>query len=379
MSKKLRIGIVCYPSIGGSGIVATQLGQALCERKYEVHYISHDMPQRLGKMKNKCTFHRIHVPVYPLFRYPPYTLALATELTRLVDEVGLDLLHVHYAIPHSTSAVLANLMLQDKGRERIPIVTTVHGTDTELVGKEPVYKPAVEFSLNHCDALTAVSENLKKTTLESFDCRQDIRVVYNFVDPETFCPPEKEGFPRNGQQWQIAHISNFRPVKRILDVIRIFDCFAKCVPSRLLMVGDGPDRREAEDLVESLGLAKQVSFTGHVLEVESILRKTDVLLCTSENESFGMTVCEALASGVPVVATRAGGLPEVIEDGRSGILADVGDVDSMAEAVLQIIMQPELGMEIGRGARKRVLEHFSPDIIVPQYEELYEKLALAVL
>jgi N-acetyl-alpha-D-glucosaminyl L-malate synthase BshA len=371
----LRVGIICYPTIGGSGIVATSLGRALCERRYSVHFISHDLPQSLGKLKEHCRFHHIQVPVYPLFRFPPYTLALATELTRLVQEVPLDVLHLHYAIPHSTSAVLANMMLEDKGIRRVPLITTVHGTDTELVGKEPSYKPAVEFSLNHCDCLTAVSKSLKESTMEAFDCRRPIEIIHNFVDPEVFYPPEGNCFPRNPKYWQLVHVSNFRPVKRVLDVIKVFDTISSAASSRLVMVGDGPDRAEAENLVCSLGLSNRVIFTGRIVNVEKILRNSDVLISTSSSESFGMSIAEAMASGVPVVATEVGGVPEVIEDGVTGVLTTPGNLNEMAEAILSIISEPEKAQRMGKAGRSRVLSRFSPGVIVPQYEALYRQLA----
>jgi len=372
---RLRLGIVCYPAIGGSGIVATMLGKALCERKYEIHFISHDLPPRLHGLKDHCTFHHIDVPVYPLFRFPPYTLALATELMRLVQEIGLQLLHVHYAIPHSTSAVLANLMLKERGLQPVPLLTTIHGTDTELVGREPLYRPVVEFSLNHCDALSAVSNSLKKSTQETFDCRTEIEVIHNFVDTDWFQPPENDRFPRDGHCWQIIHVSNFRPVKRVLDVIKVFDSVANCVPCRLLMVGDGPDRPAAQELAASLGLSDRITFAGKELFVERLLRQSDVLLSASSSESFGMSVAEAMASGLPVVASRVGGVPEVVVDGQSGILTPPGCPDAMAEALLEILTQPDLAPALGRAARQRIVDHFSTSAIVPRYESLYSRLA----
>lgn len=375
MGDRLRIGIVCYPTIGGSGIVATQLGQALCEQKYKIHYISHDMPQRLGQLKHHCVFHHIHVPLYPLFRFPPYTLALATELARLAQEVSLDVLHVHYAIPHSTSAVLANLMLEDKGLRRVPLVTTVHGTDTELVGLEPAYRLAVEFSLNHCDALTAVSKNLRQNTLEMFDCRVPIEVIYNFVDTKLFHPPENTRHPRDSAVWRIIQVSNFRPVKRVLDAIQVFESIAKCISCELVLVGDGPERKVAEERVARLGLSDSITFSGKVLCVEEFLRQADILLCTSQTESFGMSIAEGMASGLPVVAPRAGGIPEVVLDGTTGILTDPGDLDALAEALLRLMTAPEEAERLGRAGRERIEQLFSPGVVVPQYEALYDRLA----
>lgn len=371
---KLKIGIVCYPSIGGSGIVATQLGQALCQLRYEVHFLSHDYPQRLGALKNHCTFHPIHVPTYPVFRFPPYTLALATELTRIIREVGLQLLHVHYAIPHSTSAVLANLMLEDLGLPRIPVVTTIHGTDTELVGQEPAYKAAVEFSLNHCDAVTAVSEYLKRSTLETFRCRKPIEVIHNFIDTQTFHPPMQDRLPRDGERWQVVHISNFRPVKRVTDIILAFNAIAQCLPCHLTLAGDGPERAVAQETVSTLGLSDKVSFPGKVLGVEALLAKSDILMCVSESESFGMSIAEAMASGIPVIASRVGGIPEVMIEGETGLLVSVGDVDRMAEALLGLMTQPERARQLGEAGRRRIEKHFSPQVSVPKYEALYRSL-----
>ncbi len=373
--EKLKIGIVCYPSIGGSGIVASQLGQALCQLRYEVHFLSHDYPQRLGALKNHCTFHHIHVPTYPVFRFPPYTLALATELTRIIREVGLQLLHVHYAIPHSTSAVLANLMLEDLGLPRIPVVTTIHGTDTELVGQEPAYKAAVEFSLNHCDAVTAVSDYLKRSTLETFQCRKPIEVIHNFIDTRVFQPPERNEFPRDGQQWQVIHISNFRPVKRIQDIILAFSAIAQCLPCHLTLVGDGPERAAAQETVTALGLSEKVSFPGKIQEVEEPLAQSDILMCVSESESFGMSIAEAMATGIPVIASRVGGIPEVMVDGETGVLVPVGDIDRMAEALLGLMTQPGRVQELGGAGRRRIENFFSPQVSVPKYEALYRSLA----
>ncbi len=313
---------------------------------------------------------RSHLSV---FRFPPYTLALATELTRIVREVGLQLLHVHYPFLTRVGG-LANLMLEDLGLPRVPVVHHHHGTDTELVGQEPAFKAAGEFSLNRCDAGTAVSENLTRTTLETFQCRRPIEVIYNFVDTQVFHPPERNEFPRNGEQWQVVHISNFRPVKRVMDIVLAFNAIAQCFPCHLTLAGDGPERALAQETVCSLGLSEKVSFPGKLLEVEDLLAQSDLLMCVSENESFGMSIAEAMATGLPGIASRAGGIPEVVEDGETGILVNVGDVDGMAEALLGLMTQPEGAKQMGEAGRRRIEERFSPQVSIPKYEALYRAL-----
>lgn len=369
----MRIGIVCYPSIGGSGIVATELGKSLCQLGHEIHFISYDIPQRLIDYHTRCKFHPIKVPVYPVFRFPPYTLALATEIARVTDEYDLDVLHVHYAVPHSTSAYLAKQMLAQRSGKDLTIITTLHGTDTDLVGKEPQYKDVVEFSIDACDGVTAVSEHLKRTTLAGFNITREIRVIYNPVNVNLF-------HPLNGKEKEtravktICHISNFRPVKRIPDTVRAFDLIQRCIPAKLILVGEGPERPMVEELVENLGLSGRVEFAGRVLYVERILQKTDLLLSTSDTESFGMSIAEAMSTEVPVVAYRVGGIPEVVADGETGYLVDPEDISGAAEAALQILTHPERHQTMGQAARQRVVENFSDELIVRQYLEYYNSL-----
>lgn len=381
----MRIGIVCYPTIGGSGIVATELGVQLYCRGHEVHFISYDLPERLlrdddGRFTVDCgscgagvlRFHHIDVPHYPLFRFPPYTLALATKLYRVVLEEHLDLVHVHYAIPHSTSALLAKQMLHANCGRSIKIITTLHGTDSVLVGQEPNYKDTVEFSINGSDAVTAVSESLRRQTLEMFTITREIDVIYNMIDTNVFQP--REGGAGVGWRLTVMHVSNFRPVKRPADAVRAFDLIARVVPSRLVMVGDGPERAAVQELARSLGLSDVVEFTGFSHGVSETLRCADVLLSTSESESFGLSIAEAMATGAPVVAYRVGGIPEVVEDGVTGVLVRPFDLAALAEAAVKILLCPALRARMGEAARRRIVERFSPAVILPRYEALYRSL-----
>ncbi len=319
-SDRLKIGIVCYPSVGGSGMVATVLGQELARRGHAVHFVSYDLPQHLDSNMQGFSFHHVDVPCYPLFRFPPYTLALASQIYMLGEAGELDLLHVHYAIPHATSACIAQTMLRANTDKDLPIVTTLHGTDTDLVGQDPLYKPVVEFSLSHCDAITAVSEYLKTTTESEFAIKgAEIEVIYNPIDTALFSPaPREDDSPC--RERIISHVSNFRPVKRIQDTIKVFDLVRNVIPARLRFVGEGPDRSLAEPLVERLGLSDHVEFLGKSLEVEKLIATSDLLLSTSGSESFGLTIAEAMSCGVPVVATRVGGVPEVLRDGIDGLI-----------------------------------------------------------
>ncbi len=373
----MRIGIVCYPSIGGSGIVATELGKSLCQLGHEIHFISYDIPQRLIDYHTRCKFHPIKVPVYPVFRFPPYTLALATEIARIAVEYDLDVLHVHYAVPHSTSALLAKQMLLQRNNKDLTIITTLHGTDTDLVGKEPQYKDVVEYSIDACDGVTAVSEHLKRSTLEDFNITKEIRVIYNPINTHLFHPlPNRK--VEDHECKTICHISNFRAVKRIPDTVHAFDLISRCIPAKLVLVGDGPEMPVVKELVESLGLSSRVEFAGRVLYVERILQKTDLLLSTSLTESFGMSIAEAMSCEVPVVAYSVGGIPEVAVDGETGYLVEMGDVSGAAEAALQILSYPERHRAMGQAGRKRVMENFSDDRIVKQYLDYYNSLTNGV-
>lgn len=368
-----RIAIVCYPGIGGSGIVATELGKELAHRGHDVHFVSYDVPQRLESFAGHFNFHHVDVPLYPLFRFPPYTLALASQLYDLAADGKIDLIHVHYAIPHSTAAYLAQQMLRERGIRDVKIVTTLHGTDAELVGQMPSYRPIVEFGLNTSHAVTAVSNYLRDITVEQLQVNCEIEVIYNPINTLLYRPAEPSSSPGSYIR-RLVHISNFRPIKRIHDVIKAFDLIRNVVPARLLFVGKGPDRSTAEVLVERLGLSEYVEFIGAVLYVDDILRRADLLLSTSENESFGLTIAEAMACEVPVVATKVGGVPEVVEDGVSGVLVPLGCIQSMTQAAIEILQNPELAREMGRAGRRRVMELFDQNRIVSQYEDLYARV-----
>lgn len=369
----MKIGIVCYPSIGGSGVVATELGRSLSRRGHTIHFFSYDVPQKLENATEEFHFHHVDVPLYPLFRFPPYTLALAASIYEMSQSDPLDLLHVHYAVPHSTSAFIAKHMLCSRKNQKLKVITTLHGTDTELVGQMPSYKSVVEYSIDVSNAVTAVSEYLRRSTLQQFNIQNDIQVIYNPINTRVFSPaPESERQLHSKKV--IVHISNFRPVKRVYDVIKVFDLIAAVMPAKLLFLGEGPDRNNAEQLVSRLGLNDKVSFLGPRSDVVDVLKSADLLLSTSENESFGLTVAEAMSCEVPVVGTSVGGVPEVVEHGVTGMLAPVGNVQRLAEAAIQILSDFSLQMKMGKAGRKRVLEQFNMDLITDQYEALYNRV-----
>ena len=367
----MRIGIACYPSIGGSGIVATQLGHALDEKGHEIHFFSFDVPVRLIKCRCGCRFHHVDVPSYPVLTFPPYTMALASRVYQVACRAGLDVLHVHYAIPHSTSAILVKQMLE-KAEKKIAVVTTLHGTDSYLVGIEPSYRSIVEFCLEECDAITAVSEHLKNETYQNFSIQKDIEVIYNFVALENFHTSEKVG--GNSHPKTIIHVSNFRSLKRVGDALKVFELVSHAMPARLVLVGEGPEMPATRDMVDKLGLTPNVDFIGATPNVEPYIASADVLISNSEIESFGLAIAEAMALGVPVVATRVGGVPEVVADGTTGILCDLGDISAMVCAVLRILTDETLAERFSSEAKDRVRERFSPQVIVPQYEALYQRL-----
>ncbi len=368
----MKIGIVCYPSIGGSGIVATELGKSLSRRGHQIHFISYDVPRKLEGADEAFHFHHVDAPLYPLFRFPPYTLALASKIYEVCLENTLDVLHVHYAVPHSTSAFLAKEMLCSRGHRKMKVITTLHGTDTELVGQMPSYKPVVEFSIDSSNAVTAVSQHLKQSTLDQFTIHRPIQVIHNPIDTELFSPPAEpkdfQSTPKN-----VIHVSNFRPVKRITDAIQVFDLISAAVPAKLTFIGEGPDRSAADMQVCRLGLKEHVEFLGPRTNVSEIMKHADLLISTSESESFGLTIAEAMACEVPVVATEVGGVPEVVEDGVSGLLAPVGDVQMLAEEAIRILTQPDLHRSLGQAGRKRIRDRFSMEAITTQYEQLYEQ------
>ncbi len=369
----MKIGIVCYPSIGGSGVVATDLGKSLSRKGHQIHFFSYDVPRKLEKAAEEFHFHHVDVPIYPLFRFPPYTLALASTIFDISLKTPLDLVHVHYAVPHSTSAFLAKQMLCSRGYEKMKVITTLHGTDTDLVGQMPSYKPVVEYSIDSSSAVTAVSNYLKQATLDEFEIHRDIRVIYNPIDTEQFSPPPDD-IKRNKREKVIVHISNFRPVKRISDVIMAFDLITSVVPSKMIFIGEGPDRSAADLLIGRLGLKDNVSFLGPQVDVAETLKNADLLISTSEMESFGLTLAEAMSCEVPVVATNVGGVPEVVADGETGHLVPYGNVQSLAEAAIRILTVPGLQESMGKNGRKRVLQHFSSNHITEQYEKLYDEV-----
>src|SRR5215469_13660262 len=374
--RRLKLGITCYPTYGGSGVVATELGLELAERGHEVHFISYAQPIRLNRSEPNIHYHEVEVSRYPLFEYPPYDLALATRMAEVSELYELDLLHVHYAIPHSVSAMLARQMLAWGPRHRkLPFVTTLHGTDITLVGQDRSYLPVTRFSIEQSDGVTAISQYLRERTLREFGIKNNIKVIYNFVNCELYCRDKDVGERRaeyapNGERI-LVHVSNFRPVKRITDVIEIFDRVRQKVPSKLLLMGDGPERSPAEWLAVQKGIHNDVIFLGKQEQIAEKLAIADVLLVPSQLESFGLAALEAMASEVVPIATRVGGVPEVIEHGKTGFLADVGDVDAMARYAIEILSdQPRLE-QMGKACRRAAGERFSAKKIIPQYEEFY--------
>jgi len=368
----MNIGIVCYPTFGGSGVVATELGIYLAKKGHKVHFITYSQPVRLDILEENIYYHEVNVQDYPLFQYQPYELALSSKMVDTVLTEGIELLHVHYAIPHAYAAYMAKMILADKGIN-IPIVTTLHGTDITLVGRNPSYKPAVTFSINHSDFVTSVSESLKKETAKFFVVRKDIIVIPNFIDLSLY----KEGRCDNkalapAGEKVITHISNFRKVKRIRDVVEIFYRINKEVPSRLIMLGDGPERERAEETAKELGIINSISFLGKTNEIERVLRMSDLFLLPSETESFGLAALEAMAAGVPVISSNTGGLPEVNLHGVTGYMADVGDVDTMAKYGAELLKDAVLHKKISQAAIARA-EEFSIEKILPMYEEVYKK------
>jgi L-malate glycosyltransferase len=377
----LKIGITCYPTYGGSGVVGTELGIELAERGHEVHFIAYQQPIRLNTQHPRIFFHEVTVSQYPLFEYPPYDLALATRMAEVAEIYDLDLLHVHYAIPHSVSALLARQMLaaQTNGKaRRLPFVTTLHGTDITIVGADRSYLPVTRYSIEQSDGVTAISNWLKKRTLQEFDVRNPIEVIYNFVNCDVYRrdpkAAEKRGEFADKDERILVHVSNFRPVKRLGDVIEIFDRVQKQVPSRLLLMGDGPERSRAEWLVSQKGLRKKVEFLGKVDRVIEKLSVADLMLVPSELESFGLAALEGMACEVPAVATNVGGVPEVIEHGRTGFLAPVGDVETMARCAIEILSDEKRLREMGMLARWEAQAKFCSTRIIPEYEAFYKRV-----
>ena len=369
----MKIGIVCYPTFGGSGVVATELGLELSKRSHEIHFITYKQPVRLELLSKNVHFHEVHVPEYPLFHYQPYELVLSSKLVDMVKLHGIELLHVHYAIPHAYAAYMAQQMLKDDGIY-VPIVTTLHGTDITLVGSHPFYKPAVTFSINKSDAVTSVSESLRQDTLRLFDIKNEIEVVPNFIDIEKHQPNFTDcqrSMMATDDELIVTHISNFREVKNIPDVIKVFYNVQKEIPAKLMMVGEGPEREPAENLVKRLGISDKVVFFGNSNEIDRILCFSDLFLLPSQTESFGLAALEAMASSVPVVSSNSGGLSEVNKDGFSGYLSDVGNVDEMTGNALKILQNKETLNKFKANAKAQSL-NFDLHAIVPMYEAIYE-------
>jgi L-malate glycosyltransferase len=371
----VRIGITCYPTYGGSGVVATELGLALAERGDEIHFISYALPSRLALPQPGVDFHEVVAPSYPLFVSPPYTLALATKMAEVAAHARLDLFHVHYALPHAISAILARGMSNDAGAP-LKVVTTLHGTDITIVGQDRSYLPITRYGIEKSDAVTAVSRYLNEVTVSELSVRRPIHVIPNFVDSRLYRPDGASEYARTlfaGGEALVMHVSNFRPVKRIADVLAIFDRVRRRLRARLVLIGDGPERSLAERLAAQGGFEDQTTFLGNVAAIETILPLGKLLLLPSDAESFGLAALEAMACGVPVIGTRAGGLPEVVEDGVSGYLCEVGDVDAMSEAGLSLLTDADRWTAFSRAARRRAVETFPRDGIVAQYRQLYEK------
>ncbi|HWK07657.1 MAG TPA: N-acetyl-alpha-D-glucosaminyl L-malate synthase BshA [Puia sp.] len=373
----MRIGIVCYPTFGGSGVLATELGKALADKGHQVHFITYQQPVRLNEFNANIFYHEVRVTNYPLFDYPPYETALASAMVDVIMNHQLDLLHVHYAIPHASAAYMAKKIVETQGR-KIPVITTLHGTDITLVGKDKTFAPVVAFSINQSDAITAVSYNLRDETYRTFAIEKEIRVIHNFVDTRRFQKKPIDAFRRviapHGERI-LMHASNFRKIKRVQDVVRIFDIVNKKIPSKLLFVGDGPERPGAEDLCRELGLTDQMRFVGKQEQMEEILAIADLFLLTSEYESFGLAALEAMAAGVPVVSTDAGGLPEIAVEGETGYLSEVGDIENMSARAISILENDDVLKRFKINAAAHA-KRFDIHTIVPEYEALYNRFLI---
>lgn len=370
---KMKIGIVCYPTFGGSGVLATELGKALADKGHFVHFITYQQPVRLNVFNTNIFYHEVRVPTYPLFDYPPYEVALASAMVDAIINHDLDLLHVHYAIPHASAAFMAKQIVKDKINRNVPVITTLHGTDITLVGKDKTYEPVVTFSINESDAITSVSENLKEETYKNFPIKKEIEVITNFVDVQRFAKKPIDAFKKviapNGEA-VFLHASNFRKVKRVQDVVEVFDRVRKVIPSKLMMVGDGPERPAAEELVRHLNISDDVRFVGKQEQMEDIMNVSDVFLLTSDYESFGLSALEAMAAKSIVISTNAGGLPEINIEGVTGFMANVGDVETMANKAIAALSNATYLQQLKENAFAQA-NKFSIENIIPQYEKLY--------
>lgn len=370
----MRIGIVCYPTFGGSGVLATELGKALAQKGHHVHFITYQQPVRLSGFIPNIFYHEVQVPTYPLFDYPPYETALASTMVDVIKNNNLDLLHVHYAIPHASAAYMAKKILEGEGKH-IPVITTLHGTDITLVGRDKTYAPVVAFSINQSDAITAVSNDLRDETRKTFHIEKEIEVIYNFVDVQRFTRKPIDAFKKviapNGERI-LLHASNFRKLKRVQDVVKIFYEVQKKISAKLLFVGDGPERQSAEELARSLGVCDEIRFVGKQEQMEDILAIADLFLLPSEYESFGLAALEAMAAGVPVISTNAGGLKEINIEGETGYMGNVGDILSMSRKALDILEDDDRLNEFKRRAAAHAKKYDIANI-VPVYEKLYER------
>lgn len=370
----MKIGIICYPTYGGSGIVATELGIKLAERGHQIHFISYAMPMRLDRFMDNVFYHEVEIPHYPLFEFHLYTLALTGKMIEVIKYEELDIIHAHYAIPHAISGILTKNILQDT---KIKLLTTLHGTDITLVGLEPAFHPLVKYSLENSDGVTSVSNYLKNNTLQHFEINKEINVIHNFIDSEHYkrieCDKIKKNLAPNGEKILI-HISNFRSVKRVQDTIRILNEVNKEIPTKLILVGDGPDRSDCEKLTREMGLNEHVKFLGKQSMLVDLLSAADVFLLPSQSESFGLSALEAMSCGVPVVASNIGGIPEVVSHDKSGYVAEFGDVLRMAKYVKELLTNEKKWNGFSRESRRIAEEKFNHNVIIPQYEAMYEKL-----
>ena len=375
MDRQINIGIVCYPTFGGSGVVATELGKALAAKGHNVHFISYSQPARLDFFSPNVFFHEVSIYKYPLFEYVPYETILASKIVDIVKLNRLDVLHVHYAIPHASAALMAKNILSEQGIN-IPIVTTLHGTDITLIGKDPTFEPVVSYSINHSDAVTAVSDSLKQDTYKNFNIQKEISVIPNFIDFSRFKKHKKDHFKKAispNNEHILVHTSNFRKVKRIEDVVKIFKQVNQALPCKLLLIGDGPERTNIEMLARELEVFDKITFLGKQEQIEEILSVCDLFLLTSETESFGLAALEAMACEVPVISTNTGGIPEVNINGETGFTSQVGDVDDMAKNAISLLKNEELLKTFKKNALKQAL-NFHIDKILPLYEDLYNKV-----
>lgn len=371
----MNIGIVCYPTFGGSGVVATELAKGLAQRDHNVHMLSYARPARLDTFRTNISYHEVNMNTYPLFEYPPYDLALANQMANLIEYEDIDVLHVHYAIPHATSAYLAKQMLGEKAAD-VPLITTLHGTDITIVGSDPSYKSVVDFSINQSDGVTAVSEYLKSETYERFDIQKDIKVIPNFIDLERFQKSNKNHFKKaicpNGEK-VVVHVSNFREVKRVPEVVSVFNrILENDIKAKLLLVGDGPDRQRAEQRCRDLGICNQVRFLGKQDQVEEVLSIADLFLIPSGSETFGLAALEAMSCSVPVISSNIGGLPEVNVQGETGYLCDLDDIDCMGEYAVKILSDEALHEKMAKNARAQA-EKFEMSKVISIYEQYYEQ------